>query len=52
MEKIIVFTEKDEELLQQIKTYQAKKSLSFDDAIKELCQIAVSNEGKMEWGTF
>ncbi len=52
MEKVVVFSNLDKELIEQINAYQKEHSTSFDVAVKELCKKALVQKNELEWGTF
>lgn len=51
MEKTMVFGEHDEALIVKIEAYQVQRGIAFQEAVKELCEMALNNN-KMEWGSF
>ena len=50
MGKTVVFSEKDEVLIEKIETYQKAKGLDFADALKELCEIGLAAKDSFVWG--
>ena len=49
MKKSVLFDEKDVELIQKVEVYAKEKNISFDEAVKNLCIIAIDRQ---IWGTF
>lgn len=52
MEKAVYFSEKDRALIEQIEAYQKEQDISFDVAVKQLCENALTQKNGLEWGTF
>ena len=52
IEETVIFHEQDRTLIEQIKNYQAQKGISFSEAIKELCEKALTTDTVLKWGTF
>ena len=52
MEKTVIFSDKDKDLIEQIEAYQKEKGVSFDDAVKALCKNALTGKKDLVWGDF
>lgn len=51
MEYILTFDNDDGILIERIEEYRQKKAISFQDAIKQLCAIALEKEA-LKWEEF
>ena len=52
MEKTVVFTENDKALSEKIVAYQAQRKITFQEAVKELCEKALAENSELKWGEF
>ena len=52
MEKTVVFDESDKALLEKIDAYQAQKGITFQEAVKELCEKGLVEKTELKWGPF
>lgn len=50
MENTVVFSEDDRDLLAKIAAYQEENNISFQAAVKELCEKALSENTELKWG--
>ncbi len=52
MDASVVFGENDKDLLEKIEAYRKQHGITFEAAVKELCEIAFEKDAQMKWGAF
>ncbi len=51
VEKTVIFYEEEKELISKIEVFQKQKEIGFQEAVKELCKLALE-KNNLEWGEF